>query len=191
MLKPFLAIFEALGLQVSNAKNIGGFEILLQRDRSLQIADGCGKICAVKLDAPKHVLRARVTRVGGDDGPRELQGFLHVSSSEPSDCGISHNVRIIRGELERFVKFARGFIKARCGNGKVSELAKTESDGLLVIAFGFGEVSSTECGFGGFEIVLEESAGIIGGMNCHRKKRGKNKKEDGFRTLPHGKAARE
>ncbi len=66
-LEQLLAIGETLGLQIGNAKNIGGFEIVFLCDRSLQIADGGGKVSAVELDAAEHVLRARITPVGGGD----------------------------------------------------------------------------------------------------------------------------
>src|SRR5882762_1041283 len=138
MLKPFLGFGQPLGFQVGNAKKIGRFEILIQRDGSLQIADGCVKISAIKLDAAKHILRARVTRVAGDDGLSELAGFLDVTGAERSDCGINRNVGIARGKLERFVKFTRSFLKAGFGNGKISELSKAESDGLIVVTFGSG-----------------------------------------------------
>jgi hypothetical protein len=183
MPEPLLRIGKTFGFQVSNSKKVGSLKIFVHGDGGLQLADGSIKISAVEVDSPKHILRTRVTWVSGDDRLRELPGFLHVSGTKCGNRGISHSVSIIWGELERFVKFARSFIIAGLGNGKITELPKTQSDGLLEVTFGSGKVSGSESGFGGFEIALEDSARVIGRLDCRAEKCGTSKEKCGPRTV--------
>src|SRR6202140_3782221 len=97
-----------------------------------------------------------------------------ITIAEPSFRGIDGDVRIGGGEFQSFVQFASGFIKARFGDRKFGELAEAESDGLVVVALGFGEVASGERGLGGFKTALEKNGGIVGGAG-YRGKMGKKK----------------
>jgi len=96
MLKPLLGIGESLGVKVGNAKKVGCFEILLQGNRGLQIADGSLKITAVEINSPERVLGASVTWVLGDDGLCELVGFLDIACAKTRHREVHHDVGIVR-----------------------------------------------------------------------------------------------
>src|SRR6266403_5690771 len=123
-----------------------------------------------------------MTRIAGDDGLGEMVGLADSTSAEPGFRGSDGDVGIGGGEFQSFVQFASGFIKARFGDRKIGELAEAESNGFVVVAFGFGEVAGGEGGLGGFETALEKNSGIVGGTSCCSEKRGKNKEEYSFRT---------
>jgi hypothetical protein len=59
------------------------------------------------------------------------------------------------------IQFASGFVETGFRDGNIGDLAEAESDGLVVVAFGFGEVTGGKSGFGGFEITLKENGGIV------------------------------
>src|SRR5258708_3817986 len=155
VLKPLLGIGKALGLAVGNPEKVGSFKILIDSDGSLKIANGRVKISAVEINATEHILRARVTRVSGHHRLRELPGFLDFAGAEPGYGGIDSNVGITGGRLKGLVQFARGFVEARFGDGKVSELTEAKCNGSIVMAFRFDFIASREGGFGGLKIVLE------------------------------------
>jgi len=129
----------------------------------LELAYGGWKISPVKIDAAEDVLGAGMTRIAGDDGLGEMVGLADITSAEPGFRGIDGDVGIGGGEFQSFVQFASGFIKARFGDRKIGELAEAKSDGLVVVALGFGEVAGGERGLGGFKTALEKNGGIVGG----------------------------
>jgi hypothetical protein len=182
VLEPFLGVSEALSFEVGKAEKVGGFEIIVQRDGGLEIVNGGGKISAVELDAAEDVLGASVKRIHGDDGLGKLASFLEVAGAEPSDGSFDSDVRIGRSEFESLIQFASGFVETGFRDGNIGDLAEAESDGLLVVAFGFGEVTGGKRGFGGFEITLKENGGIVGGTSRYRAKHGKKDEEQGFRA---------
>jgi len=175
VLKPLLGISEALGFQVGKAEKVGGFKVVVQRDGGLERVNGGGKIAAVELDAAEDVLGASVTRILGDDGLGKLAGFLDVAGAEPSDGSIDSDIRIGGSEFESLVQFETGF-----GDGKIGDLAEAESDGFVEVALGLWQVTSGEGRLGGFETVLEENGGIVGGTSDCSEKRGESKEEYGF-----------
>src|SRR5882762_801109 len=140
------------------------------------------KFSAIEIDAAENTLGARVTRIIGDHGKGKLTGSRNITGAEPSYGSIDSNIRIVGSEFESFVELARGFLDAEFGHGKIADLAEAESNGFVVVAFGFGEVAGGEGGLGGFETALEKNSGIVGGTNCCSGKRGKNKEEYSFRT---------
>jgi len=166
VLEPLLGVGEALCFQVGNAEKVGSFKVVVNGDGSLEFANGGGEIAAVEIDAAEDILAAGMTRILGDDGLGKLAGFLDVAGAEPSDGSIDSDFRIVGSEFESLIQFASGFVETGFGDGKIGDLAEAESDGLVVVAFGFGEVTGSESGFGGIEIVLEESGGVVGGTRC-------------------------
>jgi len=140
-----------------------------------------GKISPVKIDAAEDVLGAGMTRIAGDDGLGEMVGLADITSAEPGFRGIDGDVGIGGGEFQSFVQFASGFIKARFGDRKIGELAEAKSDGLVVVALGFGEVAGGERGLGGFKTALEKNGGIVGGTGYRSRKRQENGEENDFR----------
>ncbi len=182
MLEPLLGVSEALGFQVGNAKKVGSFKVGIEGNGGLEIADGGRKISAIEIDAAEDVLGTGVTRIIGDNGLGKQAGFLDVPGAEPSYGSIDSDIRIGRGEFESFVQLASCFVEPGFGNGKSGELAEAESDGLVVVTFGFGEVAGGEGGLGGFESALEESGRIVGGTSCYGEQCRKNNEEYSFRT---------
>jgi len=180
VLKPLLGISEALGFQVGKAEKVGGFKVVVQRDGGLERVNGGGKIAAVELDAAEDVLGASVTRILGDDGLGKLAGFLDVAGAEPSDGSIDSDIRIGGSEFESLVQFASGFVETGFGDGKIGDLAEAESDGFVEVALGLWQVTSGEGRLGGFETVLEENGGIVGGTSDCSEKRDESKEEYGF-----------
>jgi hypothetical protein len=168
VLKPLLGIREALGFQIGKTEKVGGFEVIVQRDGGLEIVNGGGKIPAIKFYAAEDVLGASATRMHGDDGLDKLASFLEVAGAEPSDGSFDSDIRIGGSEFESLIQFASGFVETGFRDGNIGDLAEAESDGLVVVAFGFGEVTGGKSGFGGFEITLKENGGIVGGMSCYR-----------------------
>jgi len=73
-LKPFLAIAEALGLQVGNAR-IYEVSNFLERDEACRSRMARENL-AGKLNAPKHVLCVRVTRITGDNRLCKCRAFF-------------------------------------------------------------------------------------------------------------------
>jgi len=73
---------------------------------------GGGKISAGKLNAPKHVLCVRVTRITGDNRLCKLPAFLRHWRGMMRLRAINHYIRITWGQFESFVKLARRFLKA-------------------------------------------------------------------------------
>ena len=142
--------------------------------------NGGGKIPAVELDAAEDVLGASVTRMYGDDGLGKLVSFLEVAGAEPSDCSFDSNIRIGGSEFESLIQFASGFVETGFRDGNIGDLAEAESDGLVVLVFGFGEVTGGKSGFGGFEITLKENGGIVRGTSCYRAKMEKKIRSKGF-----------
>jgi hypothetical protein len=118
----------------------------------------------------------------GDHGLGKLASFLEVAGAEPSDGGFDSNIRIGGSEFESLIQFASGFVETGFRDGNIGDLAEAESDGLVVPAFGFGEVTGSKRGFGGFEITLKQKGGIVGGTSCCRAKHGKKNEEQGFRA---------
>jgi len=167
VLKPLLGIREALGFQVGKTEKVGGFEVIVQRDGGLEIANGGGNIPAVKLDAAEDVLGAIVTRMHGDDGLGKLASFREVAGTKPGDGSFESDFRIGGSKFESLIKLASGFVETGFRNRNIGDLAEAEGDGLVVAAFGFREVAGSKCGFGGFEITLQESGGIVGGASCY------------------------
>src|ERR1700687_3319687 len=105
--------------------------------------------------------------------------FLDITGAKPGHCLIHGDVGIVGGEFKGFVEFASGFLDAEFRNGNVGELAEAKSDGLVVVAFDFGEVAGSEGGLGGLETALEKNGGIVGGVDCCRGKNRKKKRECG------------
>ena len=170
VLKPLLGIREAFGFQIGKAEKIGGFEVFLDRDGGLEIVNGRGKISAVEFDAAQDVLGAGVTRMHGDDGLGKMASLLEVAGTEPGDGSFDSNTRIGGSEFESLIQFASGFVETGFRDGNIGDLAEAESDGLVVQAFRFDEVTGGKRGFGRFEIALKENGGIVGGTSSCRAK---------------------
>src|SRR5439155_14046641 len=83
VLKPLLGVSQTLGLEVGNAEKVRTLKICLECNRGLQIAHSGVKISAVEVDSPKHILRARVTRIIRCDCLRKLTCFLDITSTKP------------------------------------------------------------------------------------------------------------
>jgi len=177
VLEQLLGIREALGFEIGKTEKVGGFEVIVQRDGCLESVNSGGKIPAVEFYAAEDILGASVTWMRGDDGLGRLASFLQVAGAEPSDGSFDSDIRIGGSEFESLIQFASGFVKTGFRDGNIGNLAEAESNGLVIVAFGFGKVTGSKSGFSGFEITLKENGGIVGGASGCRPKHG-NKNEE-------------
>src|SRR4029077_20864437 len=109
LLKPFLGVREALGFQVGKTEKVGGFEVIVQRDRGLEGANGGGKVPAIEFNASEDVLGASLARRRGDDGLGKLASFPEVAGAEPGDGSFESDFWIGGSKFESLIQFVSGF----------------------------------------------------------------------------------
>src|SRR5439155_6490397 len=137
VLKPLLGVSQTLGLEVGNAEKVRTLKICLECNGGLQIAHSGVKISAVEVDSPKHILRARVTRIIRCDCLRKLACFLDITSTKPCHGGIHGNVRIAGSKFHSLIQLTGCLVKTVFGEGKIRELPQAEGDHLVVVALRF------------------------------------------------------